>query len=255
MFETSVIHQSQGATRRFSLLTISVIAHSAVVIGAVVVSIATVKFPTWTPKEFATAPRFMVPVIPPPLGRPDGGAVSKPAPQRPATPPPQQANQITAPAIVPDKVVEATAASDTPVIGSTGEHTGPAVPGATSTAPYGDPNGKEGSVGPVTHEPVIAVPEKIYEAHEVKAPVALYRPAPPYPALMLKSRMPATVVVRCIIDKNGHVRDPQITLPARMAPFNEAVVDAVQKWRFTPGSLNGQAVETYLSLTVHFSVN
>jgi predicted Zn-dependent protease len=50
------------------------------------------------------------------------------------------------------------------------------------------------------------------------------------------------------------VRDPQVIAPARLEPFNEAVINAVQKWRYTPGSLNGEAVETYLDVTVHFSV-
>lgn len=253
MFETSVIQgQPRVATGRLSLLTISIIAHTAVVVGAIAISVASVDFPTTAPDEFAQAPIFLPVLVPPPLGRPDGGAVKPPEPTRAATPPPQpQSNQVTAPSTVPNDVPQLEAPS-------TVASTGPGVPGATSTEPLGQEWGVKDSVGDIDAPPGIVasapVQEKIYEAHEVKAPVGIYRPAPPYPQILLKAKVPATVVVRCVIDKNGHVRDPQVTLPARMAPFNESVLATVKQWRFTPGSLNGQAVETYLSLTVHFSV-
>jgi periplasmic protein TonB len=255
MFETSVIQgKPRVAAGRLSLLTISIIAHTAVVVGAIAVSIASVDFPTMAPDELAQAPTFLPVLVPPPLGNPNGGAVRQPEPAKPAAPPPQQPNQVTAPPVVPDDVPQLEAASTT----TTGTYTGPAIPGATSTEPPGVPWGKEGSDGDINNPPgdlpAAPVPDRIYEAHEVKPPVGIYRPAPPYPQILIKTKVSATVVVRCVIDKNGRVRDPQVTVPARLAPFNDAVTEAVKQWRFTPGSLNGQAVDTYLSLTVHFSV-
>jgi periplasmic protein TonB len=255
MFETSVIQgQARVAKSRLSVLTISIIAHSAVVVGVIAASVATVDFPVTAPDEFAQSPFILPVLVPPPLGNPNGGAAKPAEPVKSAAPAPQpqpQPNQITAPSTVPDdlRAVEAT---------PSGPSTGTGIPGATSTEPLGSLDGKPGSVGDLGNVgevvPTTPVAEKIYEAHEVKAPVGVYRPAPPYPQILLRAKVPATVVVRCVIDKNGRVRDPQITLPARMAPFNEAVIATVQQWRFTPGSLNGEAVETYLSLTVHFSV-
>lgn len=254
MFETSVIHgQPRAAAGRLSLLTISIIAHSAVIIGAIAASIASVDFPLSAPDELAQAPMFLPVLVPPPLGRPDGGAAKPVEPARPAIPPPQpQPNQITAPLSVPDKVPQLEAPS-------TGDsnHTGD--PNATVPGPVGVTWGVKDSVGDLDTPPgiVIAQPvaEKIYEASEVKAPVALFHPAPSYPQLLIKTRMRATVVVRCIIDRNGHVRAPQVIVPASMSPFNDAVVTTVQRWRFTPGSLGGRAVESYLNLTVNFAVN
>jgi TonB family protein len=253
MFETSVIHGAPKATGgRLSLLTISLIAHTAVVVGVLAVSVATVDFPTFAPDEFAQAPFIMPIVIPPPLGVLHGGAV-RPEPARPPAAPPQpQPNQITAPSAVPDTVTPAA----TP---STGTSTSTGDPSATSTLPLGVPWGVKDSVGeldaPPGVMPVQAVEEKIYEVHEVKAPVALFKPHPPYPQSLIRTRMRATVVVRCVIDKNGQVRDPQVIVPAAMSPFNDAVMATVQRWRFTPGSLRGQAVDTYLNLTVNFATN
>ena len=253
MFETSVIQSPpRAAGGRLSLLTISIIAHSAVIIGAVVVSVATVDFPAFAPDEFAQAPIFLPVIVPPPLGVLNGGAVRPPEPVRPATPPPQPPpNQITAPSTVPETVTPA-ATPSTAASTTTGD------PSATSTEPKGVPWGTKDSVGELDAPPGVVnvqpVEEKIYMPHEVKAPVALFKPSPPYPQVLARARMNATVVVRCIIDKNGHVRDPQVIVSA-MAPFNDAVVATVQRWRFTPGSLRGQAVDSYLDLTVRFTVN
>lgn len=254
MFETSVIHgQPRVAAGRLSLLTISLIAHSAVIIGAIAVSIASVDFPMSAPDEFAQAPMFLPVLVPPPLGNPNGGAVRPPEPVRPAAPPPQpQSNQITAPVTVPDQVPQLSQSSS-------GDTSNTGNSNATVPGPIGVPWGQEGSVGDLNTvtDIVMAQPleDKIYEASEVKAPIAIFRPAPPYPQILIKTRMTATVVVRCVIDKNGHVRDPQVIVPASMSPFNEAVIATVQRWRYTPGSLGGQAVDSYLNLTVKFAVN
>jgi protein TonB len=254
MFETSVIQsQPRAAGGRLSLLTISIIAHSAVIIGAVAFSIASVDFPLSAPDEFAQAPMFLPVLVPPPLGVQNGGAVRQPEPARPVTPPPQPpSNQLTAPSTVPDTVT----AAATP---STGSAATTGDPNATSTEPLGVPWGTKDSLGDLDAPPGIVearpLPEKIYEASDVIAPVPLFQPRPAYPQVMLRARMNAVVGVRCVIDKNGHVRDPQVTLPSGIDAFNKAVVTALQQWRYKPGSRNGQAVDSYLELTVRFSVN
>jgi protein TonB len=255
MFETSVVPaQAQAAKGRFSLLTISFIAHSAVVIGAIAVSIASVDFPTNAPDAFGQAPMFMPVRIPPPLGNPNGGAPKpQPAAAQPAVTPPQQPSEPTAPSSIPDAITTVAGPSNSTATTTGGD------PNATVPGPIGEEYGEENSTGdlggppaqPTNQKPV---EEKIYEVHEVKAPVLLHRVAPPYPQQLVSTRKKAIVVVRCIIDRNGRVRDPQILRPD-LPPFNAAVIDAVQQWRYTPGSRNGIAVETYLSVTVSFSVN
>ena len=257
MFETSVVRARADAARgRFSLLTISIVAHTAVILGGVAMSIASIDFPANAPNEFAHAPEFARVTVPPPLGDPNGGArreTPQPAQQRPPaaaiTPPPS--NQQTAPSTVPENTVVAEPAT------SDGSSTGEGIPGATSTAPIGQPWGSEHSTGALDAPPgsgnVQPVEEKIYEAHEVKAPVLIHKVNPEYPDSLRPTRMTAKVIVRCVIDKNGRVRDPQVTVPS-MPPFNHAVLSAIQQWRYTPGSRNGVAVETYLNVTVYFSV-
>lgn len=257
MFETSVVQaQAKAGGSRLRLLTVSVLAHSAIVVGIVATSIASVEFPSHAPDESAAAPLFVQLRIPPPLGNPNGGAKpqqpAQPAAQKPAPVP----NQVTAPPEVPNTIPTLEPPSSGTNIGpSTGEATGT----GTEPGPVGVPWGQEGGVGDIDGPPITTtiapVEEKIYQAHEVKAPVKIFTPSPQYPHHLTKTGMRATVVVRCVIDRNGNVRDAQVIVPASMPPFNDAVLRAVQTWRFQPGSFNGKAVDSYLNLTVNFAVN
>lgn len=254
MFETSVVRSHAQASRgRLSLITVSIIAHSAAILGAMAMSIASVEFPDSAPDEFAHAPVVAQIRIPPPLGDPHGTSRPQPAQPAPQRPAPQPVNQITAPSNTPDTIPTV----DTPQSSTgTGDAAGPStgiVPGPIGV-PWGDPNsiGTDLDAPPATTT-IAPVQERIYAAHEVTPPAGLYKPQPPYPAVLVRTRMQATVVVRCVIDKNGRVRDAQILVPA-LPPFNQSVLDTIAAWRFTPGSLNGVAVETYLDLTVNFAV-
>ncbi len=251
MFETSVVREPVGrARRRTGLFTVSLIAHSAVIVGTVAVSIASVDFPHSAPDEYRVAPVFAQVTIPPPLGNPNGGARPQ---QQPAPAPPPPSNQITAPGRVPDEVTPATAE----VTPGTGDSTGSDAPGLVPGPvgqPWGDPNSVASDLDlPPAVVETPQVEDRIYQASEVKSPVILRKVEPRYPNAMIRVGMNATVVVRCIIDKNGNVRDPQVVVSS-MPPFNAAVIDAVRQWKFTPGSLRGQAVDTYLDLTVNFAV-
>jgi len=248
MFETSVVRERvQASGARASLFTMSVVAHTAVIVGVIAASIATVDFPVTAPKEYALAPSPFVARIPPPLGNPDGGA-------RAATPAQARAS---APVVPRETVAPSTIPEAIEPVASSGNGTA-AVSDATSTDPLGVPWGEKDSIGDLDAPPAtntfVQPEQKIYEVGgEVIAPRLVRRVEPVYPSILLRTRMRQTVVVRCVIDRNGRVRDPQI-LSETMPPFNQAVIAAVSQWRFTPGSLHGKAVETYLDLTVNFAV-
>lgn len=255
MFETSVVPAQARASRgRIGLLTASIVAHSAIVLGGVAVSIASVNFPAVAPDEYRAAPIFDSVRIPPPLGNPNGGG---PQPAQPvaAKPVATKPNQITAPSAVPETVIPV---ADAPVQG-TGDATTNATGTATEPGPVGVPWGEPNSIGDLDAPPApidipVQVETKVYQAHEVKAPVLLHKVEPRYPQIASRTGLTATVVVRCIIDKNGRVRDAEVVVPAPFATFDAAVLDAIQHWRFTPGAVRGQAVDSYFNLTVRFSV-
>ncbi len=251
MFETSVV-QAQVQTRgRFSTLTVSIFAHSAVIIGALAVSIASVDFPKNSPKEYALAPIPVVLRIPPPLGNPNGGAKPKTPAATPVKPVPLPA-QPTAPSTVPDTI--------TPVPAQSSNSESTAVSGeGTVEGPIGVPWGTKNSIGDLDAPPApidtpVAQPEeKIYQPYEVKSPVLISRVDPRYPQSLVRTGMAATVVVHCIIDKNGNVRDPEV-INATMPPFQAEVLRVIPQWRYKPATYAGKAVDSYLNLTVTFQV-
>ena len=252
MFETSVIQARAIDNRksRFSLLTMSLVFHSAVIVGAIVFSVATVDFPLTAPDEFAQAPVFMPVTVPPPLGRPDGGGKPQVTPpKQPDKQPVAPSTEQTAPPVIPENVTESTS---TPT-GTEGEGSNDGkVPG-----PIGVEWGTQDSPGPLDGPPAMpATPQpenKVYTVAEVKAPVIISRVEPLYPSVLVKTRMNGTVVVRCIIDKNGRIRDAHV-VAATMPPFGDSVLRALKDWRYQPASLHGQAVECYLDLKVDFGV-
>jgi TonB family protein len=61
------------------------------------------------------------------------------------------------------------------------------------------------------------------------------------------------VIVECIIDKTGHIRDAHV-VGSNFGAFERPALDAVQQWLFAPGTLHGEPVDTIFDLTVKFEV-
>src|SRR4029077_6618865 len=87
----------------------------------------------------------------------------------------------------------------------------------------------------------------------VTSPVAIQRVDPIYPQTMLRAGMAGWVVLQCVIDKTGHIRDVSV-VHSSFSAFEQPAIDAVQKWVFTPGTLRGQPVDVIFELTVKFQV-
>jgi protein TonB len=60
------------------------------------------------------------------------------------------------------------------------------------------------------------------------------------------------VIVEAIIDATGHVADARVL---RSIPLlDEAAVEAVQQWEFTPTFLNGAPQPVVMTVTVNFTL-
>jgi len=248
MFETSVIHAEVVAEKRVGLLSASFALHVLVVIAILANGIRTTEFPTSAPKEYAIPVFALPPQVPPALGVPNGGHKQS-TPPAPVKPVPRTAD--TAPNIVPDHTEPAhsdtTSITDT---NSTSNDTGSDQP---QGVPWGVPHGVgvDGPPSTATIAPEPDVPLRI--VGDVKAPVVIRRVAPLYPKLAINARMKGMVIVECIIDKTGRVREAHV-LRSSSTMFDQSALDAVQQWQFAPGSLHGQAVDTIFDLTVTFRV-
>jgi periplasmic protein TonB len=249
MFETSVIQvQTRTADRRYGLFTLSVAAHAAIIAGLVAASIASVEMPNEAP------PLMTIPVfghVPPALGTPDAKpagpkpAAPQPAPQR--TPVPQV---VTAPSIIP-ATVEPVASSGT-ATADTGADTGTGDTG-TVGVPWGSPGGI-GIDGPPATQAIEQAPAILHVGGDVKAPVVIRRAQPDYPRAAMFARLGGYVILECVIDRSGTVRDAKV-LQSSSKLFEQSALDAVQQWQFKPGTLHGQPVDVIFNLTVRFEIN
>jgi protein TonB len=87
----------------------------------------------------------------------------------------------------------------------------------------------------------------------LQAPQRIHYEAPQYPVIARESRVEGLVILEAVIGEDGSVRDVRVLKSIRL--LDQAAVDAVRRWRFTPTLLNGQAVPIVMTVTVTFSLN
>lgn len=81
-----------------------------------------------------------------------------------------------------------------------------------------------------------------------QGPGLIKKVEPQYPPIARSARMEGTVVVDAVIRKDGSVSEVKV-LKSSSAMFEQACIDAVQQWRFTPGSQ-----DVILTVTVRFTL-
>jgi protein TonB len=76
---------------------------------------------------------------------------------------------------------------------------------------------------------------------------------PVYPAVAQEARVQGVVIVEARIDESGSVSD---TRTLRSIPLlDQAAIDAVKQWQYTPTLLNGAAVPVVMTVTVSFTLS
>ena len=73
-----------------------------------------------------------------------------------------------------------------------------------------------------------------------------------YPAIAQSARVQGVVILEAVLDANGRVDSVRVL---RSIPLlDQAAVDAVRQWRFTPALLNNEAVPVVMTVTVNFAL-
>jgi protein TonB len=77
--------------------------------------------------------------------------------------------------------------------------------------------------------------------------------SPVYPGIARSARVSGVVILETTIAEDGSVRDVRVL---RSVPLlDQAAVDAVRQWRFTPTLLNGRPVAVLMTVTVAFRMD
>jgi protein TonB len=87
----------------------------------------------------------------------------------------------------------------------------------------------------------------------VKAPERTRYVPPVYPEIAQSARVSGIVILEALVDRNGDVADARVLKSIPL--LDQAAVEAVRQWRYTPTTLNGSPVPVILTVTVNFSLD
>lgn len=214
---------------RFYTLVVSIVVHVVLLIVLVIIPLAAIgALPgIRVVPAFIQASAAELPDVPPPPGD-----------RRPA----QSAPESTSPSVplhAPDRIA-------------------PEGPPAVVVPQFGDgPATVPGGLGAGTLVPVVPIvtpppPPRtpVRPGGDIQVPKKITHVAPVYPPLAIATQTQGTVILDAVIGEDGRVRDVRIL---RSIPLlDQAAMDAVRRWRFTPTLLNGQPVPVVMNVQVSF---
>ena len=191
------------------------------------------------PDPASHLPEYMraasIPPPPPPAARPR--AETAPTPTQPA-------NREQAPTQAPDTIhPETDQPARVPEVGaipSSGE-----VPGSTGVLPVAPvvlppPPDPPRPSGPVRVADLPVTPRKIGDLRPV------------YPEIARAAHVEGTVILEAVLDTSGRVTQLRVIQSSPM--LDQAALDAVRQWRYTPSLYGGHPVSVLMTITVRFTL-
>jgi protein TonB len=86
----------------------------------------------------------------------------------------------------------------------------------------------------------------------IQPPRKIVDVAPAYPDVARIARVRGVVVVEATLDEHGVVASAHVL--RSVAALDQAALEAVKRWRFTPALLNGEPVPVVITVTVNFTL-
>ena len=177
------------------------------------------------------------------------------APAPPPPPPPPAPRPANAPKIVPKPIVENqfVAPVEVPEEITPEESIDMGVEGGAGGVEGGVPGGVVGGiVGGLPDAPPPPV-QAVRVGGQIKEPKKLKHVAPIYPDIAKQARVQGVVILECTISPQGKVTDVKVL---RGIPLlDQAAIDAVKQWVYTPTLLNGVPVPVIMTVTVNFKLS
>ncbi len=109
-----------------------------------------------------------------------------------------------------------------------------------------------GIVGGLPDTPPTPAVKPVRVGGDVREPKKVVEVAPEYPDLALKAGVQGIVIIEATIDARGRVAEAKVLRSVPM--LDEAALDAVRKWVYTPTLLGGVPTPVIMTLTVNFQL-
>ena len=110
---------------------------------------------------------------------------------------------------------------------------------------------KDGPVEPIAPRPIAPV-EPVRVGRTIRPPLKIRDAKPVYPSLAIAARMEGVVIIDATIGADGQVLN--VRLLRSVLFLDQAALDAVRQWQFTPTLLNGVPVPVLMTVTVRFTL-
>jgi protein TonB len=129
---------------------------------------------------------------------------------------------------------------------------GDVAPGSTfSSAVLG--TGGDDRVSGLTPPPPPTPRAPVRPGGAITPPTKVHDVAPVYPPTARAALIQGIVIIQATIGVDGRVVNAEVLRPV---PFlDQAALDAVRQWRFSPTRLNGEPVAVIMTVTVNFTLN
>lgn len=96
----------------------------------------------------------------------------------------------------------------------------------------------------------------VFQQYELdQAPRAVVKMPPVYPYKAREQGVEGVVQVKILVREDGSVGDIQIMDSRPKDVFDDAVINAVEKWRFEAGTIGGKKVTSWVVTSLHFKLN
>ena len=185
-------------------------------------------------------PAAAVPASPAPAA--SAATPDRPVPRKLAPPPPQLALNLDLP-LAPPEERPAIVLAAAPALGNGVD----ALFGSGSGAGFG----AEGGVGWGTSASGPGAPVRV--GKEISAPEVLHRVEPVYPKDAVAARVEGVVVVEATVDEQGNVIAVKVL--RSIGSLDQAAIDAVSQWRYSPLRVNNQPAQFVLTVNVTFRLH
>ena len=182
-------------------------------------------------RAFFVAPQIAPPPPPPPPPAARASAAPRVVPQ-PAS------GSFTAPVEIPDTLAPESSL-DTGLEGG--------VPGGVEGGvPGGVVGGVVGGIeaAPLPPRQLVRVGGLVHEPRKIRDK------APVYPLIALRARVQGVVILECVINTQGRVEGVKVLRGLPM--LDEAAVEAVKQWVYTPTLVGGMPADVVMTVTVNF---
>ena len=184
-----------------------------------------------------------------------------PPPPPAAAPPPRIFHKVSAddlmkaPTVIPKTIMRQNTPEPQAAVGVVG-----GVPGGVPGGSFGGVLG--GVIGgvlssasappPPPPPPVAAAPKRVRVGGQVESAKLIFQPHPEYPPLAKMARIQGVVRLDAVISKDGTIQDLKVLSGHPL--LVKSALDAVQRWRYQPTLLNGEAVEVATEIDVNFTL-